>query len=307
MSSNLASFTPRAFVLVQGASRGIGLGLVQALLRDDAEFRVIATCRDPDSAESLNALACDRLSIRGLDATMPSGIEALASELGQEGIRLSLIINAAGVLHGEDFGPEKKLEDLHASALERVFAVNTFGPALLLKALRPLMAREGKTVFAAISARVGSIGDNRLGGWYAYRASKAALNQVIRTAGIELGRRNRNAIVVALHPGTTDTGLSAPFQANVAEEKLFSVERTCGYLLDVIDGLSTEDSGGFFAWDGRTRGRTGAHLSWCLLSGCRRCDRIEPLQPVAFRFPFPGNQLASRAGSSKISSVSANS
>ena len=251
MPSKLSSFTGGANVLIQGASRGIGLGLVQALLRDDAEFRVIATCRDPDSAESLNALGCDRLSIRGLDVTMPSRIEALASELGQEGIRLSLIINAAGVLHGKGFGPEKKLEDLDAAALESVFAVNTFGPALLLKALRPLMAREGKAVFAAVSARVGSIGDNRLGGWYAYRASKSALNQIVRTAGIELGRRNRNAIVVALHPGTTDTGLSAPFQANVPPEKLFSVERTCGYLLDVIDGLSIEDSGGFFAWDGQ--------------------------------------------------------
>ena len=251
MYSQLHSFAPRATVLVQGASRGIGLGLVKALLQDDAAFRVIATCRDPDRAEALQTLACDRLWIHRLDVTEPLQIDALANDLEQAGNRLSLIINAAGVLHGEEFGPEKKLEDLDAVALEKIFAVNTFGPALLLKALRPLMARDGKAVFAAISARVGSIGDNRLGGWYAYRASKAALNQIIRTAGIEFGRRNRNAIAAALHPGTTDTGLSAPFQNNVPEEKLFSVERTCGYLLDVIDGLSIEDSGGFFAWDGK--------------------------------------------------------
>lgn len=251
MPSRLVSFPASSNVLIQGASRGIGLGLVKALVQDEAGFHIIATCREPEHAESLNALACDRLSVRPLDVTVPDRIAALASDLKQQGTRLSLVINAAGVLHGEGFGPEKKLEDLDAAALEQVFAVNTFGPALLLKALRPLMARDGKAVFAAISARVGSIGDNRLGGWYAYRASKAALNQIIRTAGIEFGRRNKNAIVAALHPGTTDTGLSAPFQANVAEEKLFSVDRTCGYLLDVIDGLSTEDSGGFFAWDGQ--------------------------------------------------------
>lgn len=251
MSGRLASFTAGSTALVQGASRGIGLGLVRALLEDDAGLRVIATCRDPERADSLSALGCDRLSIHALDVTEPSRIESLASDLKAHGVRLSLVINAAGVLHGEGFGPEKKLEDLDAGALQHVFAVNAFGPALLLKALRPVMSREGKAVFAAVSARVGSIGDNRLGGWYAYRASKAALNQVIKTAGIEFGRRNKNAIVAALHPGTTDTGLSGPFQANVPEDKLFSVERTCGYLLDVIDGLSTDDSGGFFAWDGQ--------------------------------------------------------
>lgn len=251
MPSRLASFPARSTVFVQGASRGIGLGLVSALLQDDAGFRVIATCRDPDSAKALVELACDRLSIHALDVTQPERIEALASDLKAQGVRLSLVINAAGVLHGEGFGPEKKLEDLDFAALEKIFAVNTFGPALLLKSLRPLMAREGKAAFAAISARVGSISDNRLGGWYAYRASKAALNQVIRTAGIEFRRRNKNAIVAALHPGTTDTGLSEPFQANVPAEKLFSVEQTCGYLLDVVDGLSIEDSGGFFAWDGQ--------------------------------------------------------
>jgi NAD(P)-dependent dehydrogenase (short-subunit alcohol dehydrogenase family) len=121
----------------------------------------------------------------------------------------------------------------------------------MLRHFHPLMARDGKAVFAAISARVGSIADNRIGGWYAYRASKAALNQLLRTASIEFARRHKNAIVVALHPGTTDTGLSRPFQANVPEEQLFSVDKTVGHMLSVIDGLSTDDSGGFFAWDGQ--------------------------------------------------------
>jgi len=251
MTSRLETFPEASTALVQGASRGIGLGLVKALLADPRIKRVIATCRDPDAAESLNALACDRLAIRALDVTRPAQMEELAASLEDEGVRLVLVINAAGVLHGDRFAPEKKLEDLDANALQQVFAVNTFGPALMLKAFRPLMARRGKAVFAAISARVGSIADNRLGGWYAYRASKAALNQIIKTAGIEFSRRNRNAIAVALHPGTTDTALSQPFQANVPSEQLFSVEQTCDYLLGVIDGLSDEDNGGFFAWDGK--------------------------------------------------------
>lgn len=251
MSSKLESFPDNSTVLVQGASRGIGLGLVEAILEAGPGFRVIATCRDPGNAKALDALACDRLAVRALDVTAPSRIDALADDLKAEGVRLSLVINAAGILHGPDFAPEKKLEDLDASALERIFAVNTFGPALMLKALRPLMARDGKAVFAAISARVGSIGDNSLGGWYAYRASKAALNQVLHTAAIEFGRRNKNVIVAALHPGTTDTGLSKPFQANVPNEKLFSVKQTCEYLLQVIENLTTDDSGGFFAWDGK--------------------------------------------------------
>lgn len=251
MPSILDSFPDSTVALIQGANRGIGLGLVKALLSDPKVSCIVATCRHPDRAGALNALACDRLIVRRLDVTRPSQIESVAAELKREGLKFSLVINAAGVLHGEDFEPEKKLEDLDLAALENVFAINAFGPALMLKSFRPLMARDGKAVFAAISARVGSISDNRLGGWYAYRASKAALNQIIRTAGIEFGRRNRNAIVAALHPGTTDTGLSAPFQANVPEEKLFSVEQTCGYLLDVIDGLGVDDSGGFFAWDGQ--------------------------------------------------------
>ena len=252
MSYGLRSFPDDAVALIQGASRGIGLGLVEALLADDSMKTVIATCREPSAAAALQALECDRLSIRALDVTNPVVIAGLAEALECEGTRLSLVINAAGVLHGEGFAPEKKLEDLDMHALQRVFSVNTFGPALMLKALRPLMAREGKAVFAAISARVGSIADNRLGGWYAYRASKGALNQIIKTAGIEFSRRNRNAIAAALHPGTTDTALSEPFQANVPDEKLFSVGQTCQYLLSVIDDLTGDDNGGFFAWDGKS-------------------------------------------------------
>lgn len=247
----LDTFENDCTVVVQGASRGIGLGLVRALLAGDRVGRVIATCRDPDRAGSLTGIDDARLEVIALDVVRPHTIERAAAGLAERSVRVHLLINAAGVLHGPDFGPEKRLEDIDADVMARVLAVNTIGPALVIKAFRPLLAREGKVVVAAISARVGSIGDNRLGGWYAYRASKAALNQVVRTAGIELARRNRNAIVAALHPGTTDTGLSEPFQDNVPERQLFSVEQTSNYMLEVIDGLTTDDSGGFFAWDGR--------------------------------------------------------
>ena len=236
--------------LVQGASRGIGLQFVRMLLDAGRFERVVATCRDPDAAEALQAIEDPRLAVVALDVTDAASIEAAAERVRELDVPIRLLLNVAGVLHDEVAAPEKKLEDLDADALHHVFAVNAIGPALVLKAFRPLLARRGRVVVAALSARVGSIGDNRLGGWYAYRASKAALNQLLHTAAIELGRRNRNAIVIALHPGTTDTGLSQPFQANVPDEQLFSTERACRQLLEVIDGLDENDSGGFRAWDG---------------------------------------------------------
>lgn len=247
----LESFENDCTVLIQGASRGIGLGLVRALLSSDRVGRVIATCRDPGRAEPLTAIDDARLEVIALDVVRAGSIERAAAGLAERGLRIHLLINVAGVLHGDDFGPEKRLEDIDADAMGHVLAVNTIGPALMFKAFRPLLVDSGKAVLAAISARVGSIGDNRLGGWYSYRASKAALNQIVRTAGVELARRNANVIVAALHPGTTDTGLSEPFQANVPAHQLFTVEQTCGYLLEVIDRLGSEDSGGFFAWDGQ--------------------------------------------------------
>ncbi|NKI34957.1 SDR family oxidoreductase [Wenzhouxiangella sp. XN79A] len=245
-----SSFPGDGAALVQGASRGIGSGFVQALLDGGRFERVIATCRNPDAADALNAIDDPRLSVIALDVADEASIRAAAERVRALDLPLRLLLNVAGVLHDSVASPEKKLEDLDAEALHHVFAVNAIGPALMLKVFRPLLARRGRVVVAALSARVGSIGDNRLGGWYAYRASKAALNQLLRTAAIELGRRNRNAIVVALHPGTTDTGLSKPFQARVPDEQLFPVDRTCRQLLAVIDRLDEGDSGGFRAWDG---------------------------------------------------------
>jgi NAD(P)-dependent dehydrogenase (short-subunit alcohol dehydrogenase family) len=144
---------------------------------------------------------------------------------------------------------------LDPAALGQMIAVNAIGPALVAKHLLPLTPRGRPSVFAALSARVGSIGDNRLGGWHGYRASKAALNMLIRTLAIEHRRTRPVGVCVALHPGTVDTALSAPFQSGVRPEKLFSPTRSATALLQVMDRLGPEDSGGFFAWD-------GAIISW---------------------------------------------
>jgi len=246
---------PQAFsAVVQGASRGIGLALVAALLENDRVDQVIACARQPSSCEALAALAerhGARLHTQALDITIPDQVAALAQMLQSAGIRPHLVINVSGLLHqGADVMPEKRLEDIDFDAMQQVFAVNTLGPAMLCRHLLPLMAGEGKAAFLALSARVGSISDNRLGGWYAYRSSKAALNQVLKTASIEARRRYKNVLVAALHPGTTDTDLSRPFQANVPPDKLFTTAFVARRLLAVIDRLELEDSGGFFAWDG---------------------------------------------------------
>jgi NAD(P)-dependent dehydrogenase (short-subunit alcohol dehydrogenase family) len=166
--------------------------------------------------------------------------------------RLHLLVNCSGVLHEarHQLAPEKRLGDVTAAALAYSFAVNAAGPLLVARHFEPLLAHPERAVFASISARIGSIGDNRLGGWYAYRAAKAAQNMFTRTLAVEWGRSRRNVICAALHPGTTDTDLSRPFQASVPAGKLFPVHRTVAQLLGVIDRLRPEDSGQFFGWDG---------------------------------------------------------
>lgn len=162
-----------------------------------------------------------------------------------------LVIIASGILSdGDTLQPEKSWRHQSMDAYERVFRLNTFGPGLVAKHVLPRMPREGRTVFAAISARVGSIGDNGLGGWHAYRASKAALNMLIRNFAIEQSRRNEASICVGLHPGTVDTGLSRPFQANVPDRQLFTPDQSAGYLLDVIESLTPKNTGKLFDWKG---------------------------------------------------------
>lgn len=163
---------------------------------------------------------------------------------------VDLAIVTTGMLHDDLQRPERALKELDPAHLARSFAINTIAPAVVAKHLIPKMPRDRRAVFAVLGARVGSIGDNRTGGWHGYRASKAALVMLIKNIAIETARTRPNAIIVTLHPGTVDTGMSKPFQGNVAPEKLFSPALAAEHLLKVIDGLTAAHSGGHFAWDG---------------------------------------------------------
>ncbi len=222
--------------VVIGASGGIGGAFADLLEEEAAHAKVWRFGR---------SLAGDA----HLDLTDEASIEAAAVRVAA-GPPPSLIFVATGILGEGERGPEKALRDLDPDWLARVFAINTIGPALVAKHFLPLLPRTGTPVFAALSARVGSISDNRLGGWHGYRASKAALNMLIRNFAIDARRRNDRSIVVGLHPGTVDTPLSAPFRGTVAPGKLFDPERAALQLLDVVEGLKPGDSGKCFAWDG---------------------------------------------------------
>lgn len=158
---------------------------------------------------------------------------------------------ATGFLYDEHVSPEKTIRDINMDHFREVFSVNTYGPALLAKYFLPRHQRDRKSVFACLSARVGSISDNRLGGWFAYRASKAALNMILKNAAIEMARRSKKACIIGLHPGTVDTTLSKPFQRQVQEGKLFTPEYSSVCLLKVINDVEPEQSGKVFAWDGK--------------------------------------------------------
>ena len=173
-----------------------------------------------------------------------------AAELAAKQKPLDLVVVANGLLHDGDSMPEKSLRDLSAEKFHRIFEVNTITPALIAKYFLPKLNSSKSSIFAALSARVGSISDNRLGGWYAYRASKAALNMIIKNASIEIRRKNKQAIIVGLHPGTVDSDLSKPFQRNVAEDKLFTPEYSARKLLEVLAKLTPEKTGKCFAWNG---------------------------------------------------------
>ncbi len=227
--------------MIIGANGGIGAALVAALASSGRHTRVIAAARRaPDALSS-------GVEYLPIDIADPGSIEAVAARIDGP---LTRVIVATGMLHDDSGGPERSLRDLDADRLAHLFAINTIGPALALRHFAPLLAKDAPSAIACISARVGSISDNRLGGWYGYRASKAALNQIVRTAAIELARSRPQAVCVALHPGTVDTGLSKPFQRGVPAEKLFTPAYSAGRLLAVLDSLTPAQSGRIFAWDG---------------------------------------------------------
>lgn len=229
---------PRAIVI--GNLGGIGAALERRLTSKGHIVSGLSRSRD--------AAACSEEQLT-IDLTSERSIEAAAAHL-HAGTPFSMILIATGLLHDAEVAPEKAMRDLDQPSLLRLFAVNAIGPALVAKHFVPLLPKHGRCVFAALSARVGSISDNRLGGWYGYRASKAALNMLIKTLAIELARTRPEAICVGLHPGTVDTGLSKPFLKGVAGGRLFSADQAAARLLEVIERLDPDQSGRCFAWDG---------------------------------------------------------
>lgn len=184
-----------------------------------------------------------------IDYTDEASIEAAAKK-ASEFKPLDMVIVANGILHDGDLMPEKSLKELSSEKFHRLFEANTVTPALIAKHFLPYLHKDKRSIFAALSARVGSISDNHLGGWYAYRASKAALNMVIKNTAIEMNRRYKQAIIVGLHPGTVDSALSKPFQANVSEKQLFTPDYSAKKLLKLLQELTPKQSGRCFAWDG---------------------------------------------------------
>ena len=218
--------------VIIGASGGIGRAVAEAV-EASGDFEIVHRLSRSGS---------------GLDLEDEASIAAAAAEVAK-GPAPSLIFIATGVLHHGQT-PERSYRSLTPEHMMRDFRINAVGPALVAKHLLPLLPRDRRAVFAALSARVGSISDNRLGGWHAYRASKAALNMTLRNLAIEMARTHPQTIIAGLHPGTVATDLSAPFQKGVAADKLFDAGYSAARLLAVLDGLTPADSGRVFAWDG---------------------------------------------------------
>lgn len=228
-----ASFAQDGIAVVVG-SRGATGGALLAELSGSGSFKKI--------------LGLARTTDPPLDLAHEDTIAAAAEHVASQSTPLRLVIDATGFLHRDSAMPEKTWRHLDSENLAHAFAVNAIGPALLIKHFAPLLARDGKAVFATLSARVGSIGDNQLGGWYGYRASKAALNQIVRTAAVELRRRSPAAVCVALHPGTVDSALSAPFDR--ANLHVRSPAVAAKDLISVIENLDAADTGTFVDYRG---------------------------------------------------------
>ncbi|MUO80397.1 SDR family NAD(P)-dependent oxidoreductase [Agrobacterium vitis] len=227
----MTSLRPSYSALVIGASGGIGSALC-AILGSDSACREVVTLSRREN---------------GFDLMEEASIAACAERLAGQDQSFDLIICATGALTINGVGPEKAIKAVTSEAMAAQFALNAIGPALVLKYFTPLLVKNSRSLMGFLSARVGSIGDNRLGGWISYRASKAALNQIVHTSAIEIARSRPQSVIVSLHPGSVDTGLSANFAAG---HERFAPDHSAGLLLSVLDILSPAQTGGFFAYDG---------------------------------------------------------
>jgi NAD(P)-dependent dehydrogenase (short-subunit alcohol dehydrogenase family) len=230
-------------IVVFGCSGAIGHAFIKLLSKKYSGAEIHGFSRNAPQHP------CPDVNYHVIDYHDVSAIEKAALQLSQNG-PIDLVIVATGILHNDEVSPEKSLKELSTENFQLLFEVNTILPALIAKYFLPKLNTEQKAIFAALSARSGSISDNQLGGWYAYRASKAALNMIIKNAAIEIGRRNKQAVIVALHPGTVDSPLSKPFQSYVPAGALFTADYAAEKLWEVLDNLQPEHSGKFFAWDG---------------------------------------------------------
>lgn len=229
--------------VIIGASGGIGAALVEHL-------SARADCQQVYALSRMRVSSAGNVKALSIDLDREDSIAAAANAVSKDGAP-DLVIAATGILSNDNgLAPEKSYRQQTPEAFAKVFAINTIGPALVAKHFLPIMPRKERAIFAVISARVGSISDNRIGGWHAYRASKAALNMLIKNYAIEQARRNDAFIAVGLHPGTVDTNLSKPFQSGVPDKQLFSAAQSAQYLLGVIDELQPRDTGKVFDWAG---------------------------------------------------------
>ncbi len=240
-------FSESIRAVVIGGNGGVGLEFVRQLSQHPNVETIVATHRQSIDVE----VTSTKVQWKKVDVTDEHSIEELAKYLREMDIKPNVILNCVGILHTENFGPEKTWKHLNLPNMQTVFAINAFAVALLGKHLISLIPRKGRSVFASISARVGSISDNRLGGWYSYRASKTAHNMFVKTLSLEASRRHPELAIVALHPGTVETSLSEPFTKRYDPEKLFTPTRSVNELSRVIANLSANETGGFFAWDGQ--------------------------------------------------------
>lgn len=230
-------------IAIIGSSGAIGSALLEILAKSNPNANLYAFSRQSPK------LTLPGVSYHQINYKLEKSIEECALIASKS--PLDLVIVTTGVLHDNGIMPEKSLRELSADNFRHFFEINTIIPALIAKNFLPKLNKDNRSVFVALSARVGSISDNKLGGWYSYRASKAALNMIIKTSSIEIARSNTNAVIVGMHPGTVDSNLSKPFQSNIPNEKVFTPNFSAKKIIEVIQELTPKQSGKCFAWDGK--------------------------------------------------------